>query len=468
MRALCLPLLVATSVLAGCGGGDDDDGTAMVDDPDQASIVALYEEDPVHYWARFGLPTHSRATLLNEQHHYYQHAFGPLEDAFLPDQFADAVGTGDGLTVAAHEATLSVPTGPHVSLLRDTGSTPGGTAVALGTIECVIWANPDAGCEVDHLHACDAGGIYIGGSGPFPDPDPEGCGYGPVREAVDPWLHAQLAIRLLTQALDAAVLDGDADAIEQITADLASIYQVGFDGALVDEQLAPKSELYDPGAEPPGDGPICEPPPGDPPPLPNEMLWTEVADPRAWMTEKDGMCAALASGACAARLGLHDDKVTCEEWGTMSEQMNATPTGGVADMHDVEVWIKNRARARDVPLCRPSYLYRGAPRVSMCAEAYILRNLGCDVLVHYRPPTGLRHVEMVTDVDPLLEPDPERPDADCVFHTLSWSRSATVEIKSDNTFQNKSDASRYGAEKLQGGEAAIYSFCPCKVVPEDN
>lgn len=459
--------LLAASWLAACGDGDGGGGGAaeMVDDPEQASIVALYEEDPVHYWARFGLPTLSRGTLLNEQHRYYQHAFGVLEEAFLPDAFAGAVGSGDGLTAAAHQATLAVPTGQHVSLLRDTGPVPGGTAVAIGgAIECAVVSPPDAGCDVDHLHACDPGGIYIDGAGPIPDPDPEGCGYGPVRAEVDAWLHAQLAIRLLTQALDAAVLEGDAGAIEQVTADLASIYQLGFDGAMVDEALAPQAQLYDPSVEEPGAGPICEPPPGDPPPLPNEMLWTEVADSRAWRTERDGMCAALASGACAARLGLDDDTVTCEEWGRISEQMNATPTGGVADMNDVEVWLKARARARDVPLCKPRFLYDG--EVSMCARAYLLRNLGCDVLVLYEPPTGPRHVEMVTDVDPLLEPDPERPDADCVFHTLSWSRSATVEIKRDGTFQNKSDASRYGAEKLQGGDAILHSFCPCKNVPE--
>ena len=50
------------------------------------------------------------------------------------------------------------------------------------------WYRADGSCGRAHLHADEdhPEGILIDGKGPFADPDPDGCGYGPVGYHFDP------------------------------------------------------------------------------------------------------------------------------------------------------------------------------------------------------------------------------------------------------------------------------------------
>lgn len=69
--------------------------------------------------------------------------------------------------------------GTYVRLDQDLGSFTAGTLIALDRIQGGHIAEPDA-CPNQHLHADSPGGITIDGQGPFPDPDPSTCGYGPI------------------------------------------------------------------------------------------------------------------------------------------------------------------------------------------------------------------------------------------------------------------------------------------------
>jgi hypothetical protein len=57
---------------------------------------------------------------------------------------------------------------------------PAGAVIALDRIQGLHTAQPEEGCASEHVHALASEGITIDGMGPFPDPDPFGCGYGVV------------------------------------------------------------------------------------------------------------------------------------------------------------------------------------------------------------------------------------------------------------------------------------------------
>lgn len=81
--------------------------------------------------------------------------------------------SGDTVTSVAIAQDLSIEgeafrlAGQIVALSRITGGT-------------VVAGHPGCGDRDPHLHS--QGGIFVDGLGPFPDPNPSGCGYGVITE----------------------------------------------------------------------------------------------------------------------------------------------------------------------------------------------------------------------------------------------------------------------------------------------
>src|SRR5215471_17707600 len=97
---------------------------------------------------------------------------------FLPSWRA-AQSSAPKPTVYASATPLQATGGQAVKLGQALGTFPAGSVIPV--VRCVgdfIGTGPD--CPVTHLHASAPGGITICGQGPFPDPNPEGCGYGPI------------------------------------------------------------------------------------------------------------------------------------------------------------------------------------------------------------------------------------------------------------------------------------------------
>jgi hypothetical protein len=100
--------------------------------------------------------------------------FGPLGHA------AHSSASGELPARAANGGAVPFQTGAEAVRLNR----PFGTFSAekfIPVVRCIggfIGTGPD--CPSRHLHALLPGGIIICGQGPFPDPSPEGCGYGPI------------------------------------------------------------------------------------------------------------------------------------------------------------------------------------------------------------------------------------------------------------------------------------------------
>lgn len=69
-----------------------------------------------------------------------------------------------------------------VTLKRQTGPFAAGSVIYLSSIDGGHVNGPDNGCTTEHYHA-PGYGIYIDGLGPYADPEPSGCGFGPVAPA---------------------------------------------------------------------------------------------------------------------------------------------------------------------------------------------------------------------------------------------------------------------------------------------
>jgi len=98
---------------------------------------------------------------------------------FLPSWRA-AHSSAPNSTAYGSAAPLQSTGGQAVKLGQALGTFPAGSVIPV--VRCVgdfIGTGPD--CPVAHLHAAGPGGITICGQGPFPDPNPEGCGYGPIQ-----------------------------------------------------------------------------------------------------------------------------------------------------------------------------------------------------------------------------------------------------------------------------------------------
>src|SRR5215831_11020656 len=88
--------------------------------------------------------------------------------------------SGASLSTAPLGATaFQAMGGDAVKLGQQLGTFPAGSVIPV--VRCVgdfIGTGPD--CPFRHLHAASPGGITICNQGPFPDPNPEGCGYGQI------------------------------------------------------------------------------------------------------------------------------------------------------------------------------------------------------------------------------------------------------------------------------------------------
>lgn len=116
------------------------------------------------------------------------------------DEFDVVLQASAGIAAAQHDASAAskgrpLPNGqvgtlvPEEAVLLDqplldpqTGTTvfPPGAAIELRRITGGIRAQPESGCLFLHLHGFGVGIIVDGTSGPFPDPNPPGCGYGKI------------------------------------------------------------------------------------------------------------------------------------------------------------------------------------------------------------------------------------------------------------------------------------------------
>ncbi|TWT42420.1 hypothetical protein RAS1_35520 [Phycisphaerae bacterium RAS1] len=85
----------------------------------------------------------------------------------------DAAGRSAGASVSVRYAPQ------EVVLDKAVGNFPAGTHIALTRITNGHVAEPHA-CSERHLHAATSEGIKIDGRGPFTDPNPTACGFGPV------------------------------------------------------------------------------------------------------------------------------------------------------------------------------------------------------------------------------------------------------------------------------------------------
>ncbi len=87
---------------------------------------------------------------------------------------------GGAQCVPQNGTVIEVVTLSHAIFTADGPDFLPGDVFPLDRISGGIVFAPDSSCAVDHLHADNLVGIFINGIGPYPDPDPFGCGYGPV------------------------------------------------------------------------------------------------------------------------------------------------------------------------------------------------------------------------------------------------------------------------------------------------
>lgn len=79
-------------------------------------------------------------------------------------------------TPRVRPAAATEATEPAVQLANRTGPYAAGDRIPLARIAGGRTVNPESGCSAQHLH----GAITIDGSGPYPDPNPPGCGHGAI------------------------------------------------------------------------------------------------------------------------------------------------------------------------------------------------------------------------------------------------------------------------------------------------
>ncbi len=193
-----------------------------------------------------------------------------------------------------------------------------------------------------------------------------------------------------------------------------------------------------------------EPPAEDDNDTSNPIPWGEVKTVN-WKTTHNGACAALAVGACAAKLGLVPDSVTCELWNDLSEDICATAEGGAYSSKIAKYFDENGYEC--------STAWDGWFE-SACEEAKAALDRGCDVNIVYVSADGTKaHREMVTGINVS-----DANDENCSVSTLSWGQGATVNYKGGK-YSGKSDGRRYrqmGEPKsyLEGsGTARLIYYC---------
>jgi hypothetical protein len=193
------------------------------------------------------------------------------------------------------------------------------------------------------------------------------------------------------------------------------------------------------------------------------VAWRDIQQPaELWNTTYNAACMALATGSCAAKLGLEGfgPEVGGKQWNDLSRELGAEPGDSGAPPSGLPRFFQERGYCFHVAW--------DGPLESACEEADAALVRGCDVLHMYYGPSGAGHVETVDDVTPDSSDDTR-----CTVETLSWGRSETVTYQGSRpstrggTFSGKSDGHRYAPEGkesyLQGsGRALFVYFCRCE------
>ncbi|MEM7105176.1 MAG: hypothetical protein AAF502_18710 [Bacteroidota bacterium] len=182
-----------------------------------------------------------------------------------------------------------------------------------------------------------------------------------------------------------------------------------------------------------------------------DIDWDDVSS-IPWKTTYNGACATLATGACAAKLGILDDDVNCSEWNDLSEDIGATPGKIGAPISGINDYFEGEGYG-------VSEAWDGWSE-SAVEEAEAALGRGCDVMLYYESADGTAaHIEVVTDIDVDGSDDTKG-----TITTLSWGRSATTTYDS-GSYSDKSDGNRYrqaGENKsyLEGtGKAKLIYYC---------
>lgn len=183
------------------------------------------------------------------------------------------------------------------------------------------------------------------------------------------------------------------------------------------------------------------------------IKWTDIFTP--WKTRYNGSCAAVASGACAHKLGLLKSDVDSTEWSDLSKGIGASKgaAGGapVIGNPSIESWFSGKGYGRTSA--------RDKAGESASQEAKKALGKGCDVMLWYKNGDKSGHIEVVTAID--IDANDSKKST---VKTLSWGQSATTTFKS-NKFSGKSDGSRYRPKDqnkgwLEGeGDAELIYFC---------
>ncbi len=180
--------------------------------------------------------------------------------------------------------------------------------------------------------------------------------------------------------------------------------------------------------------------------------WTDITGV-PWKTDHNGSCAAVASGACAHKLGLLKEDVNSDEWNDLSKGIGAVKEGGapVTGSSSIESWFNGKGYGMTTA--------RDKAGESASQEAKKALEKGCDVMLWYENTNGSGHIEVVTAID--MDANDSKKSS---VKTLSWGQSATTTFKSGK-FSGKSDGSRYrpqgqnkGWLEGEGGAKLIY-FC---------
>jgi len=201
-----------------------------------------------------------------------------------------------------------------------------------------------------------------------------------------------------------------------------------------------------------------EPRPGDADPT-TKWPWRKIT-PDLWDTTYDAACVGVATGACAAKLGLpgFGPEASCEQWNDLSKRLGATPGEDAGSVPEMWPFFAGHGYCGE-------YAFDG-PRESACEQAQKATQRGCDVfLLYFDPNSPIGHMEMVD----LINLDPA-DDTSCTVHTLSWGESHSVQYDGSfldtdgGRFSKKEDGNRYpaGSNLRTTGTAKFLMFCPCK------
>jgi hypothetical protein len=184
--------------------------------------------------------------------------------------------------------------------------------------------------------------------------------------------------------------------------------------------------------------------------------WTDITASSIWKTTHDGACATVAVGASLAKLGAAPNEITCQFWESLSKQLGATPGTVGAFQTDIAALYKDFGYG-----CTEAY---DGPNESAAQEAKKALDRGCDVQISYVSADKRKaHTEMVLDI--AID---SADSSNATISTLSWGGNATVTYKGSifgGSYSGKSDGQSYRASGetqsyLEGtGTATLRYYC---------